>query len=64
MGLCSWNIAVIEYGNMWKSRRKLLHKFLNVRAVTQFDDYQRKHAYRLLSNLAVSPERFLDHAEL
>jgi hypothetical protein len=64
MGHYSWNIGVIGYGNLWKNSRRLLHEFLNVRAATNFDDYQRKHAQRLLPLLVESPENFSDHIEL
>ena len=37
---------------------------MNPRAVTAFDDYQRKHAYRFLLCLAETPGDFLDHIEL
>jgi hypothetical protein len=64
MDLYSWAVSFMEYGNLWRNSRKLLHEFLNVRAVTEFDDYQRKHAHRLLSRLVESPQNFFDHAEL
>ena len=54
----------MRYGSLWKNSRRLLHEFLNARAVIKFDDYQRKHAYRLLLHLAESPEKFADHIEL
>ena len=63
MGLYAWNIAM-SYGNPWRDGRRLLHEFLNPRAVTNFDDYQRKHAYRLPLQLVESPENLSDHVEL
>ena len=54
----------MEYGGQWRSGRKLIHEFLSVRAVSKFQDYQRKHAYRLLTRLAESPNGFYDHTEL
>ena len=54
----------MEYGGQWRSGRKLIHEFLGVSAVSKFQDYQRKHAYRLLTRLAESPNDFYDHAEL
>lgn len=62
--LYSWAIPFMGYGNLWRNSRRLLHEFLNPRAVTEFDEYQRKHAYRFLARLADSPEGFFDHAEL
>jgi hypothetical protein len=64
MGHYSWNIGLLGYGNLWKSSRRLLHEFFSARGVTKFDDYQRKHAYHLLSQLAESPENFSDRIEL
>jgi cytochrome P450 len=64
MGQYSWSLALMEYGARWRNCRRLVYEFLNPKAVTNFDDYQRKHAYRFLSKLAESPEDFLDHAEL
>lgn len=64
MGHYAWNIAIMEYGSLWKSSRRLLHEFLNARAVKKFDDIQRKHAHRLLSSLVESPDRFSGHIEL
>ena len=57
-------IAMMGYGDLWKKGRRLFHEFLNARATIKFDDYQRKHAYRLLLGLAESPEDFSDHIEL
>lgn len=64
MGHPSWNVAIMEYGNLWKNSRRLLHEFLSPKAVTRFDDYERKHAYRLLLHLSESPDDFSDHIEL
>ena len=64
MGLCSWNIGIMEYGELWKNCRKLFHEFLNARAATKFNDYQRKHAYRLLLHLVETPEELFGHIEL
>ena len=64
MGHRSWNVALMEYGNVWKHSRRLLHEFMNARAVKNFDDYQHKHSHRLLLRLAESPGNFADHIEL
>ena len=52
------------YGNQWRNGRRLLHDFLNARAVVKFDQYQHKHVNHLLLYLAESPEDFLDHIKL
>ena len=54
----------MQYGGLWKNCRRLFHEFLSARAVTKFDDYQRKHAYRLLLHLVESPEELFDCIEL
>ena len=64
MEVHSWAVSFMEYGNLWRSSRRLLHEFLNMRAVIEFDEYQRKHAIRMLSHLGESPDRFFNHAEL
>ena len=57
-------MSLMKYGNEWRNARRLLHEFMNPRAVTTFDDYQRKHAYRFLLRLAETPGDFLNHIEL
>ena len=64
MGHYSWNLALIEYGNLWKNGRRIVHEFLNAKAVTSFDGCQRKHTHQLLVNLSESPEKFSGHIEL
>ena len=64
MGAYSWDLALFSYGNQWRRARRLFHEFLNVKAVTNFDDYQSKYAYRFLSRLADTPDDFLHHAQL
>ena len=55
MGHDAWALGVMEYGSLWRNSRRVLHEFLNLRAVTNLDDYQRKHAHRLLLHLVESP---------
>lgn len=64
MDAYSWGIPVIGYGSKWRKGRRLFHEFFNAKAVTKFDDYQEKSAYRFISRLAETPEDFLDHAKL
>ena len=64
MGVYSWNMVALWYGTKWRRGRRLFHEFFNMKAVTNFDDYQRKHTYRLLSLLSQTPEDFLAHAQL
>ena len=55
---------MLPYGNKWKRGRRLFHEFFNVKEVTNFDDYQRKHARRFISRLSQTPEDFLAHSQL
>jgi cytochrome P450 len=64
MDVYSWNLVARWYGTKWRKGRRLFHEFFNVKAVANFDDYQRKHAYRLISRLSQTPEDFLAHAQL
>lgn len=64
MGTTSWSVFSFGYGSRWRRARRLFHEFLSMKAVTNFDDYQRKYAYRFLSRLAETPDDFLDHAQL
>lgn len=63
LGHHSWNIGVMEYGTQWRNGRRVLHEFLNSRAVTRFDEYQYKHAHRLLLRLAECPGDLAQHIE-
>ena len=60
----SWNMDVRRYRTEWKKGRRLFHEFFNMKAVTKFDDWQRKHAHRFLCRLSQTPEDFLAHAQL
>ena len=64
MDTYSWNMAVVQYGSRWRKARRLFHEFFNMKVVSNFDNYQRKHAYRFISNLSKTPEDFLAHAQL
>ena len=64
MGTYSWNLVALQYGSKWRKGRRLFHEFFNMKATTNFDNYQRKHAYRFISRLSQTPEDFLAHAQL
>ncbi|KAF9645502.1 cytochrome P450 [Thelephora ganbajun] len=59
---CSWALPMMPYGNAWRMRRRLFHRFFNVPAVGQFDDKIYKAVNVFLRRLSKSPERFLKHA--
>ena len=54
----------LQYGSKWRKTRRLFHEFFNMKAIINFDDYQRKHTYRFISRLSQTPEDFLSHAQL
>ena len=64
MDVCSWSLFDFDYGSRLRRGRRLFHEFFSMKAITNFDDYQRKYAYRFLSRLAETPDKFLDHAQL
>ena len=64
MDAYSWSIPAVGYGTRWRKGRRLFHEFFNMRAVTNFDDHQRKYARRFISRLAQTPDNFLGHAQL
>ena len=64
MDAYSWIVPILPYGSRWKRERRLFHEFFNVKVVTSFDDYQRKHAHRFISRLSQTPEDFLAHSQL
>ncbi|KAF9646067.1 cytochrome P450 [Thelephora ganbajun] len=63
MDVYSWDFALNGYGSRWRRCRKLFHEFLNVNAVSRFDNYLDKHTRRFLSRLAETPDNFLDHTQ-
>ena len=53
-----------EYGDRWRSSRRLLHEFLNVRAVKDFDDLQYHYSRDFALRLSESPEDLWGHMKL
>lgn len=65
MDAYSWGVALLGYrSKIWKRARRLFHEFFSTKAVTKFDDYQRKYAHRFISRLDEAPDDFLDHCKL
>ena len=54
----------MRYGNLWRTSRRLFHRFFNISAASQFDDKIHKAVNVFLHRLSDSPERFLKHAHL
>jgi len=54
----------MRYGNLWRTSRRLFHRFFNVSTVSRFDDKIHKAVGVFLRRLSESPDRFLKHAHL
>lgn len=64
MGLDQWAFAVFEYGERWRTYRRLFYEFFNVATVGRYDEDQRKTASRLLKDLSDNPADFYHHLQL
>jgi len=64
MGLNRWAFTAFEYGERWRTHRRLFHEFFNIATVDRYDEDQRKAASRLLKNLSDNPTDFRHHVEL
>jgi len=64
MDAYSWGLVPTDYGDRWKSSRRLLHEFLNIRATESYDDQQYYHARDFVLRLSESPEGLWDHLKL
>ena len=64
MDVYSWDFNMLDYGSQLRRCRRLFHEFLNVNAVSRFDNYLNKHTCRFLSRLAQTPDDFLGHIQL
>jgi len=59
-----WSFPVFEYGEKWRTYRRLFHEFFNVATVKRYDEDQRKATSRLLQNLSERPADFRRHVQL
>ena len=64
MGLNKWAIVALEYGERWRTHRRLFHQFFNLATADRYDGDQRKMVSRLLKNLSDDPADFLHHIRL
>jgi len=64
IGLNKWSFTVFEYGEKWRTYRRLFHEFFNVATVKRYDEDQRKATSRLLQNLSERPADFRRHIQL
>ena len=60
----SWSLPLVEYGDRWRSSRRLLHEFLNIRASKDFDDQHHYHSRDFILRISESPENLWDHTKL
>jgi len=64
MDAYSWALTPADYGDRWKSGRRLLHEFLNIRAVKDYDNQQYYNSRDFILRLSESPEDLWDHVKL
>ncbi|KAF9784339.1 cytochrome P450 [Thelephora terrestris] len=64
MGAYAWSLPLAKYGDRWKTSRRLLHEFLNVRATSTYDDQQHYYSRDLILRIAESPDKLWDHLKL
>ncbi|KAJ7223139.1 cytochrome P450 [Mycena pura] len=63
MGL-GQSMALLEYGNEWRTQRKLAHMALSPTAVKKYYVVQEDLAVLLCKGLLITPKRFFDHVRL
>jgi hypothetical protein len=58
MDAYSWKLVGGRYGTKRRKGRRPFHKLFNMKAVTNFDDYQRKHTYLFISRYSTHLSSF------
>ncbi|KAG6908815.1 hypothetical protein DXG01_003168 [Tephrocybe rancida] len=51
-----WNVGFMEYGDLWRHHRRLLHQEFHSNAVTRFRPHELKATHNLLRRLLDSPD--------
>ena len=64
MGMNQWAFTIFEYGERWRTHRRLFHEFFNMATVDRYDEDQRKSTSRLLKSLGDNPAEFYHHIQL
>lgn len=54
----NFNFAFIEYGELWRTRRRMIHQFMHEKASKAFDDIISRKAERLVQRIFKAPEEF------
>ena len=57
-------LPLIDYGDRWRSGRRLLHEFLNMKASKDYDDQQYYYSRDFILRLSESPDDLWDHMHL
>ncbi|KAI1790111.1 CyP450 monooxygenase [Ganoderma leucocontextum] len=60
----SWILLLLPYGQAWRQGRKVLHRFFDSIAVSQFHSTQERQTRLLLNRLFETPDAFVDHLHL
>ena len=63
-GLKTWSFTIFEYGEKWRTYRRLFHEFFNPATAKKYDEDQRRAVSRLLKNLSEHPVDFHNHIQL
>lgn len=64
MGAAESAMALMPYGQRWRTHRKLFHDFINLSTVDNYDVNQVKVVSTFLVNLHRNPEAFKEHVYL
>ena len=64
MGMTKWAIGSFEYGERWRTYRRLFHELFNLATVDRYDEDQSKDSSKLLKNLSEHPVDFRRHLQL
>lgn len=55
-----FNMTLIEYGDKWRTHRKMMHHALHARAAEQYHAMQERETHKFLQRVINRPENFLD----
>lgn len=58
------SIAFIEYGERWRTYRRISHRVMSVNAVQMYDDILAKEAIRLVRWLVQDPQSYREQIRL
>lgn len=64
MGIGKWAFLLFEYGERWRTHRRLFHQFFNTARADRHDEDLSRAASKLLKNLSDNPADFHHHIQL